>query len=131
MGENKKEWVLNNYVDLLAGPGTQDYTLGPIDEAKTYDEHKAVDIDLANFREMNVGVGIHAIAPGVVTRVISNNPDRNTSCISYDWNVVEVDHVDGNNVNCDHMKTDSPVVSVGRSILKGYLLGFYSTLKLK
>lgn len=123
MGENGKEWVLNNYVDLFAGPGTQDYTLGPIDAAKTYDGHNGLDIDLANFREMDAGVGIHAIAPGVITRVISNHPDRNTSCISNNWNVVEVDQADGNYVYYGHMKTDSPVVSVGQSVLKGDLLG--------
>lgn len=123
-GGNGVDWVINNYVDLLVGIGTQDYTLGQINQAKTYDGHNGTDIDVANFRFMDAGVGIHAIAPGTVARVVSNHPDRNTSCVAgSSWNVVEVRQDDGSYVYYGHMKTDSPVVVVGERVSKGTLLG--------
>lgn len=122
-GVNGKEWVINNYVDLMAGAGLQDYASAPGVPGKTYDGHNGIDIDIASFREMDAGVDIFAISSGTVSSVIDTNADRSTFCASTPWNVVVVEQVDGNRVYYGHMRTNSAAVAVGQVVERGDLLG--------
>jgi len=122
-GENGKAWVINNYVDLLPGLGTQDYASAPGVSGKTYDGHNGIDIDIPSFREMDAGVAVYAIQDGRVSSVIDTNSDRSTFCASTPWNVVVVEQLDGNRVYYGHLKTGSATVSIGQMVAKGELLG--------
>jgi hypothetical protein len=89
-GRDGRDWVINNYVDLDATGGTLDYTGGSGSEAKTYNGHTGIDIDVPNLRWMDGGVSnVLAAASGVVTAVRDTEPDRNTSCAG-SANVVQV-----------------------------------------
>jgi murein DD-endopeptidase MepM/ murein hydrolase activator NlpD len=94
-GRDGRDWVINNYVDLDATSGTLDYTGGSGSEAKTYNGHNGIDIDVPNFRWMDGNVSnVLAAASGVVTGIRDTEPDRNTSCTG-SANFVQVRHPDG------------------------------------
>jgi hypothetical protein len=118
-GTDGTDWVVNNYVDLDPSPGVRDYKGG----AKSYDGHRGIDIDIASFRPMDAGVDIVASRGGVVERVISQYPDRHTACVDDLWNVVDVRHSDGSLAMYGHLRTHSPVVTVGQSVTAGQKLG--------
>ena len=122
-GRDGREWVINNYVDLDATGGTQDYTGGRGSEAKTYNGHNGVDIDVPNFRWMDGGVSsVLAAASGVVTGIRDTEHDRNTSCTG-SANFVQIRHVDGLTTLYGHLKKGSVAVSVGQQVSAGAVLG--------
>jgi murein DD-endopeptidase MepM/ murein hydrolase activator NlpD len=122
-GRDGPDWVINNYVDLDATNGTLDYTGRSGSEAKTYNGHNGIDIDVPNFRWMDGGVSnVLAAASGVVTALRDSEPDRNTSC-SGSANFVHVRHPDGLTAVYAHLKKGSVAVSVGQQVSAGALLG--------
>ena len=121
-GRRAADWVINNYVDLDPGGDTRDYRGNTGDDARTYNGHRGVDIDIANFRAMDRGVDVIAATPGRVRRTVDDQMDRNTSCISRVWNVVEVDGDDGHRYYYGHLKRSSVVVSVGDRVTTGQKL---------
>ena len=122
-GQDGRDWVINNYVDLDATSGTQDYTGGSGSAAKTYDGHSGIDIDVPSFRWMDGNVSnVLAAASGVVTAVRDTEPDRNTSCAG-NANLVQVRHPDGLTAIYGHLKKGSAAVSVGQEVSVGALLG--------
>jgi murein DD-endopeptidase MepM/ murein hydrolase activator NlpD len=122
-GRDGRDWVINNYVDLDATSGTQDYTGRSGSEAKTYNGHNGVDIDVPNFRWMDGGVSnVLAAANGVVTGIRDTEPDRNTSCTG-SANFVRVRHADGLTALYGHLKKGSVAVSVGQQVSAGAVIG--------
>ena len=122
-GNDGPDWVINNYVDLDATSGTQDYTGASGSAAKTYDGHNGIDIDVPNFRWMDGSVSnVLAAASGVVTGIRDTEPDRNTSCTG-SANFVQVRHADGLTALYGHLKRGSVAVSVGQQVAAGAVLG--------
>src|SRR6185436_29842 len=108
---------------LDATSGTLDYTGGTGSEAKTYNGHTGIDIDVPNFRWMDGSVShVLAAASGVVTVVRDTEPDRNTSCAG-NANIVQVRHPDGLTALYGHLKKGSVAVSVGQQVSAGAILG--------
>ena len=86
-GEDARDWVVVNYVDLDNGPEMSDWSGNTGDFAKTYDGHLGIDIGLSSFRMMDEGVPILAAAPGTVEYVIDGHEDRHTSCVDDNANI--------------------------------------------
>jgi len=123
-GEDGRDWVINNYVDHLQGdPGMEDYTGATGDDAKTYDDHRGIDIDIANFRAMDEGVSIIAVVGGEVFETTDGFFDRETDCDQWDWNAVIVESDDGYVQYYGHMRNGSLAVSTGDRIETGDALG--------
>jgi murein DD-endopeptidase MepM/ murein hydrolase activator NlpD len=122
-GQDGRDWVINNYVDLDATSGILDYAGGTGSGAKTYNGHLGIDIDVPNFRWMDSGVStVLAAASGVVITVHDNEPDRNTSCMG-SANLVQVRHADGYTAIYGHLRKGSAAVSVGQQVAVGEVLG--------
>lgn len=123
-GLDGHEWVINNYVDLLQGsPAMEDYKGGSGDDAKTYNDHRGIDIDISSFRAMDEGVGIRAVVGGEVVDVYDGHFDRETSCDNDDWNAVFVESDDGYLMYYGHMRNGSMSVEVGDRVERGDTLG--------
>ncbi len=116
-GQDGKEWVINNYVDLDNSPAIEDYRGG----AKSYDGHLGTDIDITSFREMDLGMPVVAASAGMVTGFDDSNFDRNTHCDGM-WNDVAVLTDDGYQTTYGHLKKDSVVVNVGDRVEAGATL---------
>lgn len=122
-GVDGVDWVINNYVDLdRSSGGVRDYTGATGAQAKTYNGHRGVDIDVPSFRAMDADFPVVAAAPGVVTVVRDGSFDRNTSCASFDANLVEIRHDDCSRAQYAHFKKDSIVVAVGQRVAAGDVL---------
>jgi murein DD-endopeptidase MepM/ murein hydrolase activator NlpD len=122
-GRDGRDWVINNYVDLDPTGGTLDYTGGSGSQAKTYNGHNGIDIDVPNFRWMDGNVSnVLAAASGVVAGLRDTEPDRNTSCAG-SANFVHVRHPDGLTAVYGHLKKGSVAVSVGQQVSEGEILG--------
>ena len=122
-GQDGRDWVINNYVDLDPTGGTRDYTGASGSAAKTLNGHLGIDIDVPSFRWMDGGVStVHAVASGVVTTVRDTEPDRNTSCTG-NANIVLVRHADDLTAVYGHLKRGSATVSVGQQVSAGDVLG--------
>ena len=115
--------MITNYVDQNPGVGISDYRSEAGVSGKSYDGHNGIDIAIPTFREMDSGVNVYAIHSGLVVEVEESFPDRNTSCVSNQWNTVTVAQNDGNRVYYGHLKTNSAVVEPGQQVAKGELLG--------
>jgi hypothetical protein len=63
---------IQNYVDRDEGPGAQDYACG----SETYDGHKGTDIRLRSTADVEKGVPVLAVAPGIVVGTRDSMPDR-------------------------------------------------------
>ena len=117
-GTDGVDWVINNYVDLEPGPGLRDYAGGIAEMAKTYNNHRGVDIDAPTFRSMDNNVPILAVADGEVIAVSDGNFDRNTTC-SGTWNAVTIRHTNGYESTYGHLKKNSVRVRVNEQVSAG------------
>jgi murein DD-endopeptidase MepM/ murein hydrolase activator NlpD len=116
--------VINNYVDLNQTAGAlRDYTGATGSAAKTYDNHRGIDIDIPSFREMDSNFPVIAAAPGVVTQVIDGFADRHLSCVNNDANLVRVRQDDCSIGLYAHFKRNSIRVAVGQRVSTGQTLG--------
>ncbi len=122
-GVDAREWVINNYLDLAPGGGLLDYMGNTGGNAKTYNGHKGIDIDVPTFRAMDNNFPVVAAAAGYVVDWYDDNFDRNTSCSTDPWNFVKVEHANGFHVWYGHLKRNSVVVDVGDWIVPGQKLG--------
>jgi murein DD-endopeptidase MepM/ murein hydrolase activator NlpD len=118
-----RDWIVTNYVDRVPGAGLLDYANG----MRSYEEHAGVDVAIPNFRAMDAGVVVHAVAPGNVTAVHDGEDDRNMigdpgSC-SLTANSVYVQHPDGLEGRYLHFREGGIMVSVGQAIQAGDALG--------
>lgn len=123
-GADGVDWVINNYVDLRQGsPAMEDYAGGTDSDAKTYDDHAGIDIDIAHFRAMDAGVEVVAAVGGDVIATTDGEFDRQTACVSNDWNVVTIASDDGYEMYYGHLRNGSVAVSVGDRVDAGDALG--------
>jgi hypothetical protein len=122
-GVNGQAWMINNYVDLDSTTSLKDYLGYTGSLARTYDEHRGIDIDIPSFREMDSGSAVvRAAAPGTVIEVVDNQFDRNTSCTG-SANIVRVQHTNGFITRYLHLKKGSAAVAVGNTVVAGQVLG--------
>lgn len=114
-GKDGEDWVINNYVDLDPGPGILDYQGG----SKSYDGHQGIDIDVPNFRWMDAGFPVRAVADGLVLGLDDSNFDRNTSCGPAPWNYITLLHSDGTTTTYGHLAQGSIVVGHLQTVARG------------
>ncbi len=114
---------ISNYVDLNSNENqTQDYNCG---FQHTYDGHTGTDFALLNFRIMDQGIGIVAVADGVVTWTEDFNVDRNYwPPYEGSHNGVVVQYPDNSITAYAHMRQNSVAVNVGETVKAGDFLGF-------
>jgi autotransporter-associated beta strand protein len=109
-----------NYVDVdPRGTVVADFRGG----AFASDGHNGIDLDIANFTQMDSGAPVYAGAAGTVSLVEDGHPDRETSLSSLPSNRVEIDHGNGWKTGYDHLLTKSITVSVGQSVSAHQLIG--------
>jgi len=122
-GTDARDWVINNYVDLDRNEGTmRDYAGNTNGAARTYDNHRGIDIDAPTFRSMDEDFPIIAAAAGEVIALAEGNFDRNMTCTG-NWNYVKVLHDNGFTAYYGHLKQDSVVVEIGDRVETGDTLG--------
>lgn len=122
-GTDARDWVINNYVDLDTNDGTmRDYAGNTNGAARTYDNHRGIDIDAPTFRSMDNDFPIIAAAAGEVIALAEGNFDRNMTCTG-NWNYVKVLHDNGFTAYYGHLKQNSVVVEVGDRVETGDTLG--------
>ena len=116
-GQDAQDWVINNYVDLNTSGGTRDYQNGH----KTYNGHNGIDIDIPSFREMDGPelAYVRAAADGQVISIIDEHPDRHTSCVNHNNNVIIIQHANGFTTRYVHNKQASSLVTVGQVVQVG------------
>ena len=120
LGDNGKDWVINNYVDQDAGSGVSDYMGG----SKSYNGHDGIDIDVPSFAQMDSNIPVIAAAPGIVTRIVEDTvADRNMSGSSDRANEVWVTHQNGYKVKYLHLKYNSVSVKLNQYVNTGDILG--------
>jgi hypothetical protein len=117
------QWIPGGFVDHdpTGGVGL-DYAGGD----RVLDGHTGIDYGVGNFRAMDSGLRITAVAAGVVTRAIENHFDRVTDATDncfFETNVVDVQHADGTVASYGHLKRNSVPVNVGQSVSAGQTLG--------
>ncbi len=114
---------ISNYVDLDSDENqTRDYACA---FQHTYDGHTGTDFALLNFRVMDQGVGVVAVAPSVVTWTEDFNYDRNYwQPFQGSHNGVVVEYPDKSFTAYAHMRTHSIAVKVGETVEAGDFLGF-------
>lgn len=125
LGDQGKDWFINNHVDVNPDPGiAHDFTGGTM----VYDGHDAWDIGVpAGFRSMDSGVGVYAVAGGVVKDVVDGNVDRHDSSLNNSGgepaNYVLVDHGNGWQTSYVHLARNSISVQIGETVQAGEMLG--------
>lgn len=119
VGVVNEDFFYTNYVDQGGGSGIMDYACGP----KSYDGHLGVDIVLPDFRKMDEGVDVVAVAAGTVVRTHDGEFDRQKAWSSDPWNVVVIDHDGQLQSTYGHLKSGSVAVTVGNRVSAGTKLG--------
>lgn len=116
------EHVMHNYVDLAGENMLQDYMGG----VHTYDGHTGTDLSIRNFREMDQGVPVYAVADGVVSLSRNGFEDRNTQWnpeLGPLWNGVAMFHNDSVATRYLHFRNNSVAVEEGEEVKAGDFLG--------
>ena len=117
------DWVINNYVDLDPSTGLKDYKNQTGSNAKTYNGHAGIDIDLPSFRNMDAHTPVLAAASGTVIEVQDNLFDRNmenpATCA---WNHVTIRHANGFQSIYGHLRQGSISVQVGQEVASGQII---------
>ncbi len=117
---------IQQYVDHIPGPGSQDYTC----QGLSYSGHKGTDIALPYLSDMQAGVTVRAAAPGVVRGLRDSMPDayatdehtqalKGREC----GNGVVLRHDDGWETQYCHLKQGSIQVQKGQRVELGTPLG--------
>ncbi len=124
--EPGRDCVVQNYFDADPGPGTRDFSCGPL----SYDGHDGTDFRLGTLADQAAGVDVLAAAPGVVVGIRDAMPD-----ILQGWtgapdlqgrdcgNGVSIRHEDGWETQYCHMALGSIAVATGDVVATGDRLG--------
>lgn len=123
-GDRGVAWEVTDYFDLDPGPGEQDYTGAKDAAAKTYDGHPGTDISIANFRIMDEGVEVVAVAPGTIVDVVDHFFDRSKAielpqCNKTQNYIAILDPVSGYRHEYLHIRTGSAKVRIGDKVKRG------------
>jgi murein DD-endopeptidase MepM/ murein hydrolase activator NlpD len=128
-GKSGRDWMINNYVDLARSNSyllvnyMRDYKGYTNSLARTYNQHRGVDIDIPTFREMDSNKAVvRAVAPGTVIGVDDSQFDRNMT-IQGQWNFVSIRHTNGFVTIYGHLKQNSATVSKNDVVSAGTILG--------
>ena len=121
------DWVITGYVDLdSSAGGIRDYRGGK----KTYGGHRGTDIAVPNFRWMDSGFPVFALAQGHVVEINEGKFDRemranlpSASECRGQSNFVELEHPNGYRSRYAHFKNGSILVSVGDQVETGQKIG--------
>ncbi len=119
-GMNSAGKTVTNYVDLDPSGGLLDYNCGTV----TYNGHDAIDVEIADFYDMDEGVPVLAAAAGIVTYTHDGEFDRNLGSCGGGANIVFVQHADGSMTYYYHMRKNSIQVSLYDSVEVGDTLGY-------
>lgn len=126
-GIRGSDWAITNYLDLdPMVDGLRDHHGATGDQAKTYDGHRGLDIVIPNFRAMEEGVSVRAVAEGWVERILDGQPDRNTDfspACTRTGNQVQIRHPSGYVHFYTHFRKDSIRVTEGEFVEEGRVLG--------
>ncbi len=124
-----QDCIIQNYVDLDAGNGWQDYNCGTL----TYDGHKGTDIRIRDFVAMSEGVAVGAAADGVVLGIRNDMADRRPGERYEDYlgkttgkecgNGIVLAHEGGFQTQYCHLMKGSVAVKKGAEIKEGDFLG--------
>ena len=118
--------VVQNHVDLKAGPGVVDAACG----ARSYDEHQGVDFRILDLPTMMSGVPVVAVADGTVIGARDGEFDgawlakgrevvKDRDC----GNGISIEHADGYVTQVCHLKRDSLLVEEGDTVKQGQRIG--------
>ena len=121
-----KDCFIQQYVDRDPGPGSFDFTCGPL----SYDDHSGTDIRLRNDADMARGVNVLSAGDGVVLGRRDGMPDHrqgtpgapdigNRDC----GNGVLIQHPDGLTLQYCHLRRGSIQVRKGDAVKQGQPLG--------
>ncbi len=124
--EPGKTCFVQNYVDVDAGPGAQDYTCG----SATYDGHKGTDFRVLSAAAARSGFDVLAAADGIVRGVRDGvddafvTSDNKANIAGRECgNGVVLTHPDGWETQYCHMLKGSVTVRTGDRIARGQTLG--------
>jgi len=113
---------IQNYVDRDPSPGARDYACA----ARTYQDHKGVDIRVPDMAAQRAGVAVLAAAPGRVARLRDGVADvsvRTTGVSAVDGvecgNGVVIDHGDGWESQYCHLAQGSLIVAQDAEVRAG------------
>ncbi|WP_122073389.1 M23 family metallopeptidase [Pseudophaeobacter sp. EL27] len=117
---------IQQYVDHVPGPGSQDYQC----QGLSYSGHKGTDIALPYLSDMQVGVKVRAAAPGIVQGVRNTMPDAYSTAENAELlqgrecgNGVVLRHEGGWETQYCHMRQGSVRVQKGQRVAAGTALG--------
>ena len=111
---------IQQYADHDPGPGSTDYTCGPL----SYDGHDGTDIALPSRAAMQAGVQVLAAAPGAVKGIRDGVADFVPKVDGKECgNGVVIAHADGWETQYCHMRQGSVLVRPGEKIATGTPLG--------
>lgn len=127
-GLRGRDWAISNYLDLDPVVGALEDHRGATGElARTYDSHRGLDVVIPNFRAMDEGVPVRAVAEGRVEHVVDGHDDRETefqprSCTKT-GNSVQIRHPSGYVHFYTHFRKGSIRVAEGELVTAGDVLG--------
>lgn len=117
---------VQNYVDVDAGTGSQDFRCGTL----TYDGHQGTDFQLPDLATMRAGVVVRAAAAGTVRNIRDGVADRGFSFwqktgleINALGNAVAISHADGWETFYGHLRQGSVRVQPGDRVIAGQPIG--------
>ncbi len=117
-----QDWTIVNYVDIdRNSTNAFDYNGG----GYIYDGHDALDITLANFREMDGGVKVLSAAAGTIVETHFGEFDRNTEAGNATANYIVMDHGGGWRTYYYHLRNvQFSHIAVGQTLQRGSILGY-------
>jgi hypothetical protein len=108
-----------NFVDLDPTAGISDHEC----TNWTYNTHRGHDVHIGGFAEMDLGVPVFAVLPGIVVDAHDGEPDRNTWPNSLPSNFVILWHGGTHYTWYLHLRRLSVAVAIGERVAGGQQIG--------
>jgi hypothetical protein len=103
-GEEGKDWIISNYIDIDPKNNSyKDYMGGSL----TYDGHGGIDFAIKDFYQMMIGVDIYAARSGKIVYLKDGMYDKETKRSKKKANAISIQHTDGSIAYYAHMKENS------------------------